>query len=104
MHGNCGDQSGTWEGFLPVLRFPLPIIHSTNCYNLPSIIIIIIIITTTTTTTTTTTITGTTALCEPWPSSWISEQFNFYGVRLSASRPTPNLEDQGIPLRLAPTP
>jgi hypothetical protein len=34
----------------------------------------------------------------------ISEQFNFYGVRLSASRPTPNLEDQGIPLRLAPTP
>jgi hypothetical protein len=25
-------------------------------------------------------------------------------VRLSASRPTPNLEDQCIPLRLAPTP
>jgi hypothetical protein len=25
-------------------------------------------------------------------------------VRLLASRPTPNLEDQGIPLRLAPTP
>jgi hypothetical protein len=24
-------------------------------------------------------------------------------VRLLASRPTPNLEDQGIPLRLAPT-
>jgi hypothetical protein len=35
---------------------------------------------------------------------WISEQFKFYGVRLSASCPTPNLEDQGIPLRLAPTP
>jgi hypothetical protein len=34
----------------------------------------------------------------------ISEQFNFYGVRLLASRPTPNLEDQGIPLYLAPTP
>jgi hypothetical protein len=33
----------------------------------------------------------------------VSEQFNFYGVGLSASRPTPNLEDQGIPLRLAPT-
>jgi hypothetical protein len=31
-------------------------------------------------------------------------QFTFYGVRLLASRPTPNLEDQGIPLRLAPTP
>jgi hypothetical protein len=25
-------------------------------------------------------------------------------VRLLASHPTPNLEDQGIPLRLAPTP
>jgi hypothetical protein len=34
----------------------------------------------------------------------VSEQFSFYGVRLLASRPTPNLEDQGIPLRLAPTP
>jgi hypothetical protein len=34
----------------------------------------------------------------------ISEQFSFYGVRLLISRPTPNLEDQGIPLRLAPTP
>jgi hypothetical protein len=34
----------------------------------------------------------------------ISEQFNFYGVGLLASRPTPNLEDQCIPLRLAPTP
>jgi hypothetical protein len=32
-----------------------------------------------------------------------SEQFSFYGVRLLASRPTPNLEDQSIPLRLAPT-
>jgi hypothetical protein len=31
----------------------------------------------------------------------VSEQFSFYGVRLLASRPTPNLEDQGIPLRLA---
>jgi hypothetical protein len=34
----------------------------------------------------------------------VSEQFSFYGVTLLASRPTPNLEDQGIPLRLAPTP
>jgi hypothetical protein len=34
----------------------------------------------------------------------ISEQFNFYGVRLSASRPTSNLEDQGITLRLVPPP
>jgi hypothetical protein len=25
----------------------------------------------------------------------VSEQFSFYGVRLLASRPTPNLEDQG---------
>jgi hypothetical protein len=33
----------------------------------------------------------------------VSEQFSFYGVRLLASRPNPNLEDQGIPLRLAPT-
>jgi hypothetical protein len=33
----------------------------------------------------------------------VPEQFSFYGVRL-ASRPIPNLEDQGIPLRLAPTP
>jgi hypothetical protein len=32
----------------------------------------------------------------------VSQQFNFYGVRLLASRPTPNLEDQGIPLCLAP--
>jgi hypothetical protein len=30
----------------------------------------------------------------------VSEQFSFYDVRLLASRPTPNLEDQGIPLRL----
>jgi hypothetical protein len=66
-------------------------------------------------------ITGTSALYKPWPSAelfdilpycrsvrllllWISEQLNFYGVRFSASRPTPNLEDQGIPLCLAPTP
>jgi hypothetical protein len=34
----------------------------------------------------------------------VPEQFNFYGVRLLVSRPTPNLEDQGIPHRLAPTP
>jgi hypothetical protein len=34
----------------------------------------------------------------------VSEQFSFYGVRLLASRPTPNLEDQGVPLRLPPTP
>jgi hypothetical protein len=34
----------------------------------------------------------------------ISGQFSLYGVRILASRPTPNQEDQGIPLRLAPTP
>jgi hypothetical protein len=34
----------------------------------------------------------------------VSVQVSFYCVRLLASRPTPNLEDQGIPLRLAPTP
>jgi hypothetical protein len=34
----------------------------------------------------------------------VSEQFSFYGVKLLASSPTPNLEDQGIPLRLVPTP
>jgi hypothetical protein len=34
----------------------------------------------------------------------VSEQFSFYGVRLLASRQTPNLKDQGIPLRLAPSP
>jgi hypothetical protein len=34
----------------------------------------------------------------------VSEQFSFYSVRLLASHPTPNLEDQGIPLNLAPTP
>jgi hypothetical protein len=34
----------------------------------------------------------------------VAEQFSFYGVRLLASRLTPNLENQGIPLRLAPTP
>jgi hypothetical protein len=34
----------------------------------------------------------------------VSEQFSFYGMRLLASQPIPNLEDQGIPLRLAPTP
>jgi hypothetical protein len=33
----------------------------------------------------------------------VPEQFSFYGVRLLVSRPTPNLEDHGIPLRLAPT-
>jgi hypothetical protein len=34
----------------------------------------------------------------------VPEQFNFHGVRFSASRPTPNLKDQAIPLCLAPTP
>jgi hypothetical protein len=34
----------------------------------------------------------------------VPEQFSFYGVRLLASSPTPNLEDQGITLHLAPTP
>jgi hypothetical protein len=34
----------------------------------------------------------------------IPEQFSFYGVSLLVSCPTPNLEDQGIPLRLVPTP
>jgi hypothetical protein len=34
----------------------------------------------------------------------VPEQFSFYGVRLLASRTTPNLEDQGVLLRLAPTP
>jgi hypothetical protein len=34
----------------------------------------------------------------------VPEQFSFYCVRLLASRATPNLEDQGIPLRLTPTP
>jgi hypothetical protein len=34
----------------------------------------------------------------------VPEQFSVYGVRLLASRPTPNLEDQGIALHLAPTP
>jgi hypothetical protein len=32
----------------------------------------------------------------------VSEQFSFYGVRLLASCPTPNLEDQGIPLLTCP--
>jgi hypothetical protein len=34
----------------------------------------------------------------------VSKQFSFYSVRMLASRQTPNLEDQGIPLHLAPTP
>jgi hypothetical protein len=34
----------------------------------------------------------------------VPEQYSFYGVRLLVSRPTPHLEDQVIPLRLAPTP
>jgi hypothetical protein len=34
----------------------------------------------------------------------VPEQFSFYSVRLLVSRPTANLEVQGIPLRLAPTP
>jgi hypothetical protein len=29
--GMYGGQSGTGAGFLPVLRFPLPLIHCTNC-------------------------------------------------------------------------
>jgi hypothetical protein len=29
--GICAGQSGTGAGFLPVLRFVLPLIHSTNC-------------------------------------------------------------------------
>jgi hypothetical protein len=33
----------------------------------------------------------------------VPEEFSFYDVRLLVSRPTPNLEDQGIALRLAPT-
>jgi hypothetical protein len=32
----------------------------------------------------------------------VSAQFSFYGVRLLASLPTPNLEDQGVPICLAP--
>jgi hypothetical protein len=34
----------------------------------------------------------------------VPEQFSYYGVRLLVSHATPNLEDQGISLRLAPTP
>jgi hypothetical protein len=34
----------------------------------------------------------------------VSEQFSFYGVKSLASRPTLILEDQVIPLRLAPVP
>jgi hypothetical protein len=34
----------------------------------------------------------------------VPEQFSFYGLMLLASRPTSNLEDQGILLRLGPTP
>jgi hypothetical protein len=34
----------------------------------------------------------------------VPEQFSFYGMRLLVSRSTSILEDQGIPLRLAPTP
>jgi hypothetical protein len=34
----------------------------------------------------------------------VSKRLIFYGVRLLVSRPTHNLEDQGIPFRLAPTP
>jgi hypothetical protein len=33
----------------------------------------------------------------------VPERFSFYGERLLVSRPTTNLEDQDIPLRLAPT-
>jgi hypothetical protein len=42
--------------------------------------------------------------CHPSKAHYlVPEQFSFYGVRLLASRPTPNLEDRGIPLCLAPT-
>jgi hypothetical protein len=34
----------------------------------------------------------------------VSEQNSFYCVKFLASSPTPNLEDQGVPLCLAPTP
>jgi hypothetical protein len=34
----------------------------------------------------------------------VPEQFSIYCVRLLVSRPTPNVEDQCIPLHLAPTP
>jgi hypothetical protein len=34
----------------------------------------------------------------------VSQQFNLYGVGLLALRPTPNLEDQDISLRLSPIP
>jgi hypothetical protein len=34
----------------------------------------------------------------------VPQQFSFYGVRLLVSHPTPNLEDQNIPLLLAPIP
>jgi hypothetical protein len=53
------------------------------------IIIIIIII-----------IIGSTALGGPWPPLEVSKRYFFYGVGLSTSHPTPNLEDQGIPFCL----
>jgi hypothetical protein len=34
----------------------------------------------------------------------VPEQISFYGVRLLVPPPTPNLDDQNISLRLAPTP
>jgi hypothetical protein len=34
----------------------------------------------------------------------VPEQFSFYDLRVLVSRPTPNLEHQAVPLRLAPTP
>jgi hypothetical protein len=44
-------------------------------------------------------------LCHPSEADYlVPEQFSFYGVRFLVSRSTPNLEDQGIPLRLSPTP
>jgi hypothetical protein len=43
--------------------------------------------------------------CHPSEAHYlVPEQLSFYGVRLLVSRSTPNLEDQGIPPRLAPTP
>jgi hypothetical protein len=32
--GICGEQRGIGAGFLRVLQFPLPIIHSTDCFTI----------------------------------------------------------------------
>jgi hypothetical protein len=51
---------------------------------------------------------GATAQGELWPpeqsASILLYSEAVWLLNRSASRPTPNLEDQGIPLRLAPTP